>query len=62
MKLPKPAIPLPKPDNNPVSIVVDDNKDDVKLDAVKSGNPTTSNIIKTPTKKVIKKILSIVVC
>lgn len=53
MKLPKPAIPLPKPDNNPVSIVVNDNENDVKLNAVKSGNPSTSNIINTPTKKVI---------
>lgn len=49
MKLPKLAIPLPKPDNNPVSIV----DDDVELEAVKSVNPSTSNTTNTPTKKVM---------
>jgi len=49
MKLPKLAVPLPKPDNNAVSIVVDDEEDD----AVKSIYPSTSNITNTPTKKVI---------
>ncbi|KAL5234072.1 hypothetical protein ACI65C_001482 [Semiaphis heraclei] len=58
MKLPKPAIPLPKPDNNPVSIVVNDNENDVKLNAVKSGNPSTSNIINTPTKKQIPPLVT----
>ncbi|XP_015370580.1 PREDICTED: activating transcription factor 7-interacting protein 1-like isoform X2 [Diuraphis noxia] len=58
MKLPKLATPLPKTDNKPVSIVVDDDEDDIELDVIKSGNPSTSNITNTPTKKQISPLVT----
>lgn len=53
VKLPKLAIPKSKPEDNPVSIISDDEDDVIALNAVESAKPSTSKIENSTPKKQI---------
>lgn len=53
MKLPKLAIPMSKPEDNPVNIISDDEDDVIALNSVESAKPSTSKIENSTPKKVI---------